>query len=71
MDPKAFAFPATMPPACHDAHDVPFGLTKREYLAALALQGIVSRPTSFQSYEEPAEMAVKMADALIKQLSVG
>ena len=43
-----------------------FGLTKRELIAAMAMQGLL---TCFADNHKVAEMAVKQADALIKQLS--
>jgi hypothetical protein len=43
------------------------GLTKREYYAAKALQGLLAS-TSRGSYQLFAEKAVKMADHLIKAL---
>ena len=46
------------------------GLTKREYFAAKALQGILSAPyTGNWVPEEFAEMAVQMADELVRQLN--
>lgn len=48
------------------------GLTKREYFAGIALQGILSNRWSmeFGNYNEEAkaEMAIKQADELLKQL---
>ena len=41
------------------------GLTKREYFAGLAMQGMAS---SDLTYEDIAHDAVKMADALLKEL---
>lgn len=41
------------------------GLTKREYFAGLAMQGIAS---SDLTYEDIAHDAVKMADALLVEL---
>ena len=42
-----------------------YGLTKREYFAAMAMQGLVDRHIS---YEVVAEHAVKYGDALLKEL---
>jgi hypothetical protein len=51
------------------SHEGAEGLTKREYFAAIALQGLLSnsgqRP---QSKERFAEMAVSIADALLQEL---
>lgn len=44
-----------------------FGLTKREYFAALALQGLLSNPTTF--FPENAKRAVEFADSLIEELN--
>ena len=41
------------------------GLTKREYFAGLAMQGMAS---SDLTYEDIAHDAVKMAEALLKEL---
>lgn len=45
------------------------GLTKREYFAALALQGFASSDRG--SVHEMAEAAVMLADALILELNEG
>ena len=45
------------------------GLTKRELLAAMALQGILAYPNNSQSIGLCACVAVKAADALIAKLS--
>lgn len=44
------------------------GLTKREYFAAKALQGLLSNPTIILS-KKVAEDAVKLADHLTKALN--
>jgi len=44
------------------------GLTKREYFAAKALQGLLADPTTIIS-KTVAEDAVKLADHLIKALN--
>jgi len=44
------------------------GLTKREYFAAKALQGLLSNPTIILS-KKVAEDAVKLADHLTKSLN--
>lgn len=46
-------------------HDLSMGLTKREYFAGLAMQGLVDRHIN---YEVVAEYAVEYADALLKEL---
>jgi hypothetical protein len=45
------------------------GLTKREYFAAMALQGFIANPDNLQTAERFAFAAVKMADALIEELN--
>lgn len=47
--------------------DTAYGLTKREYFAALAMQGILARTGNGST--STAESAVKHADALIEQLN--
>lgn len=55
-----------------------FGLTKREHFAGLAMQGLYSNPGYMKKYEGEkylmqdkiiAEISVKMADALLEELS--
>lgn len=56
---KQSAFPA-------DAHTNSYlGLTKREYFAAMAMQGLVDRHIN---YEVVAEHAVRYSDALLAEL---
>lgn len=43
------------------------GLTKREYFAAMAMQGLISDP-SVTDFKKVAEFAVEVADELIKKL---
>jgi len=43
------------------------GLTKREYLAGLAMQGILANPESPPT-RSAAQNAIAMADELLKQL---
>ena len=49
------------------------GLTKREYLAAMAMQGIMANseyiPTVDAHFQNIAQDAVRAADALIKELN--
>lgn len=53
-------------------NETSLGLTKREYFAGVALQGILSNRWSmeFGNYneEQKTEMAIKYADELLKQL---
>jgi hypothetical protein len=45
------------------------GLTKREYFAALALQGFVLNQAYLKAPRENARAAVEQADALIEELN--
>jgi len=47
------------------------GLTKREYFAALALQGILADPNRFENSRKIPfdQFAVRMADNLISELN--
>lgn len=45
------------------------GLTKRELIAAMALQGILADGNSFTSQESVVVQAINCADALLKSLS--
>lgn len=46
-----------------------YGLTKREYFAAMAMQGIVADPNGYIMAADIAKGAVEIADALIEQLN--
>jgi hypothetical protein len=61
-DPKDCAYPADIKTHTHG------GLTKREYFAAMALQGLAAGAHLFPP-EILSRNAVKMADALIKELN--
>jgi hypothetical protein len=52
-----------------DGYIINAGFTKREYFAAMALQGLLTDNESPNSREEFAGYAVKFADALIEELS--
>lgn len=49
---------------------LPIGLTKREYIAAMALQGIIASPQGYNdaTYQGAARDAVAHADALLAAL---
>ncbi|MFA5897827.1 MAG: hypothetical protein WC829_01810 [Hyphomicrobium sp.] len=47
------------------------GLTKREYFAAMAMQGLLSNPNVSVSYEEYSKQSVFHADATIAELAKG
>lgn len=47
------------------------GISKREYFAAMALQGLLTNPHTIpnkEGYEYASSLAVKSADALLDQL---
>ena len=44
------------------------GLTKREYFAGLAMQGIVSNSKLIYYKSESCKIAIELADELLKQL---
>lgn len=44
------------------------GLTKREYFAALAMQGLLANSTTLLPAENLTKKCVKVADALIEEL---
>ena len=50
-------------------HVIYQGLTKREYFAAMAMQGILSGAQYLDNYELFAKHAVAAADALIAELN--
>lgn len=63
----AFAIPAFEQPR-KLWNEPQYGLTKREYFASMAMQGVLSRHIE-DTYENFAEVSVGMADALIKALN--
>lgn len=46
-----------------------YGLTKREYFAALAMQGAIASNYKQQTTKEIAKRAVELANALIEELN--
>jgi hypothetical protein len=52
-------------------YDVNFGLTKREYFVAMAMQGMLSADTGFDriTMDYIAESAVMQADIIIEKLN--
>lgn len=46
-----------------------YGLTKREYFAAMAMQGLLAKEERTGSREDFASDAVKYADALLNELA--
>lgn len=50
-------------------HTIGGGLTKREYFAAMAMQGMLASLSGISSdYSQIAHMAIEQADELLKQL---
>jgi hypothetical protein len=76
-DSPAFPYPATFFPDGRGYDSGAPGLTKREFLAAIAMQGLVVPCTAGRhNSNDPAEcaskalMAVRLADALIAELEL-
>ena len=65
----------TIHPVKMDAHYSEFGLTKREYFAAMAMQGILARPDTYGHKSRQdfltshTSIAVELADQLIIELN--
>lgn len=69
--PTAYAFPCSVPPGCSDGQTSPFGLTKRELFAAMAMQALVTNqpPSQHGKPRGPlAAEAVLLADDLLTAL---
>lgn len=45
-----------------------YGLSKREYFAGMAMQGICATNCEYNSWEDLAKDAIGIADSLIKEL---
>jgi hypothetical protein len=56
-------------PSSPERYEPEFGLTKRELIAAMAMQGLLGDPEESGVYATVADVAVKYADALIERLS--
>jgi hypothetical protein len=61
---NSFAFPSSP-----DKYNPEFGLTKRELIAAMAMQGLLANSNQEGYWGDFAERAVKAADALIERLT--
>lgn len=66
MNPNDFAFPAVLSEN-YESYDP--GLTKREYFAAMAMQGFLSGPDGSDDADLTAKQARLHADALIAELN--
>ena len=64
MDGNDNAFPSSP-----DKYEPEFGLTKRELIAAMTMQVLLSDPEESGVYATVADVAVKYADALIARLA--
>ena len=56
-------------PSSPDRYEPEFGLTKRELIAAMAMQGLLACPSYIQTVEVLASTSIKAADALIERLN--
>jgi hypothetical protein len=56
-------------PSSPDQYNPEFGLTKREKIAAMALQGLLADSNATGEFKQVARLAVLHADALIDELS--
>jgi hypothetical protein len=61
---NSFAFPSSP-----DKYEPEFGLTKRELIAAMAMQGLLATPGEYEHPKTIAQWAVDQADALIERLN--
>lgn len=61
------AFPCDMPDDINRFQRT--GLTKREYFAAMAMEGLLSRPETHGHYGDFAGWSVQYADALLAELA--
>ena len=56
-------------PSSPDKYEHEFGLTKRELIAAMAMQGLLADSNATGEFKQVARLAVLHADALIDELS--
>ncbi len=56
-------------PSSPDQYSPEFGLTKRELIAAMAMQGLLADSNATGEFKQVARLAVLHADALIDELS--
>jgi hypothetical protein len=61
---NSFAFPSSP-----EKYEPEFGLTKRELIAAMAMQGLLACPSYIQTVEVMASTSIRAADALIERLT--
>lgn len=65
-DEPEFAFPFTVPPSGGVGHVTHSGMTLRDYFAAAAMQGAVSRDSWSGENDDIARAAYVMADAMMR-----
>jgi hypothetical protein len=65
-DDAAFSRSATYNEHTYTINSAQYGLTKREYFAAMAMQGVLASPFE---YDDVAKAALNFADNLIKELN--
>jgi hypothetical protein len=69
-DDAAFSRSATYNEHTYTINSAQYGLTKREYFAAMAMQGMLSNQHGyFLEHDKLSEYALSYADALIKELN--
>ena len=56
-------------PSSPDKYEPEFGLTKRELIAAMAMQGLLACPSYIQTVEVIASTSIRAADVLIERLN--
>jgi hypothetical protein len=56
-------------PSSPEKYEPEFGLTKRELIAAMAMQGLLATPGEYEHAKTIAQWAVDQADALIERLN--
>ena len=57
-------------PLIFENQDFHLGLTKREYFAAMAMQGLIANApiNNLSNYKEGVSLAIEWSDELLKQL---
>jgi divalent metal cation (Fe/Co/Zn/Cd) transporter len=72
QDKPAFPVSKEMCEQKNEIEEYPYGLTKREYFAAMAMQGLLAACTGLKIsnaiLEKIPEASVKFSDALLKEL---
>jgi hypothetical protein len=72
IQPNDLAYPSDYKMEYGNEDDIKYqscGLTKREYFAAMAMQGLLTSGMNVYKYDEVASVSVLHADELIKQLN--